>query len=302
MSPQFRYTPAVQEILRVYSGLLTVRQIFYRLVSMGTIPNRLSNYNCLCHALKVARIKGEILWDRIEDRSRPLTEGEDYGWLAPEDYFQMILDNYESAEDTFRDSHQLYSLPFWFKQPHYVEVWIEKDALSGVFRQVTDPFKVSLIVCRGYQSISNINDAVQRMASLLQEHNRDPVILYFGDFDPRGENIPEVIERDFDSLGFDVEINKVALTREQIDQLHLIPQPCKKSDVMADNWMAKEGDNVWELDAIEPKMLISIVKSAIDEYFDKTVFEERSRVLRGRQTQIKQMILEQLGESKEGTL
>lgn len=292
---KFRYAPAVQEILRVYSGVLTVRQIFYRLVSMGTIPNRLSNYNCLCHALKIARIKGEIAWGRIEDRSRPLTEGEDYGWLTPEDYFQEILTNYENAEDTFRDSYQDYSLPLWFKQPYYVEVWIEKDALAGVFSQVTNPLRVPLIVCRGYQSISNIHAAIQRMAPLLGE-DREPVILYFGDYDPRGENIPEVIQQDFESLDFDVEINKIALTREQIAQLHLIPQPCKKSDVMADNWMVKEGDNVWELDAIEPNMLMSIIKSAIEKYFDQTVFEERNRLLEQRQTVIKQMILQELDE------
>ena len=68
-------------------------------------------------------------------------------------------------------------------QPNYLEVWLEKDALSGIFEDVPGRYGVTLNVGRGYDgwaSIHNAREAARRT---------DDTVLYFGDFDPSGEDM-----------------------------------------------------------------------------------------------------------------
>jgi hypothetical protein len=77
-------------------------------------------------------------------------EREDY---TAEDRYRRALDEYEGAEQTFRNS--TFYTGLWTFQPEYVEVWVEKDALARILREITGKYMVSLIVCKGYQSITN---------------------------------------------------------------------------------------------------------------------------------------------------
>jgi hypothetical protein len=249
--------------------------------------------------MKDERITGRIPWARIVDSSKPMflqaeDERED---VDAETKFERAKDNYDSAEDTFRQTR--FYTSFWTYQPEYVEVWVEKDALARILKEITDKYMVSLIVCKGYQSITNEKNRRDYYLSreLLSQHqiedlNRTPrkaTIIYFGDYDPRGENIPQVIKRDFSRLGYTATLQKVALTPEQISANHLIPAPCKKTDSMATAWIANHGDQVYELDALEPNVLRKIVEDSINAHFNADKYRERNEYMTAENTRLEQM-------------
>lgn len=102
---------------------LTLRQLYYQLVSRGIIPNVQKEYARLSSLLTDARYCGLIDWEAIEDRIR-----------VPEipQEFDDVLDLIEAAKNSYR-------LPRWEGQKYYVELYTEKDALSSVlFRLLKD--------------------------------------------------------------------------------------------------------------------------------------------------------------------
>lgn len=69
--------PVVQQSLDVVSEFfvpLTLRQIFYRLVSALHIPNTVAAYKRLSRILVKARLEGDFPWDKMEDRTREFAE------------------------------------------------------------------------------------------------------------------------------------------------------------------------------------------------------------------------------------
>jgi 5S rRNA maturation endonuclease (ribonuclease M5) len=299
-----KYLEAILEVLKTQTGQLTDRQIHYRLVAKGFYANTRSSYNHLTKVLKDERINGAIPWERIVDSSKPMflraqDEREDF---SAQDKFENAKETYDSAEETFRDA-DFYS-SFWSGQPEYVEVWVEKDALARILKEITDAYMVSLLVCKGYQSITNeknrseyyhnIEHVTQHQIEDLHQDARKVTIIYFGDYDPRGENIPEVIKRDFARLGYTATLDKVALTPAQIEQYHLLAAPCKKSDNMANHWIEQHGDVSYELDALEPNVLRQIVKQNIEAHIDQDALAKRNEYTKQENTKLAELINEYL--------
>ena len=78
----------------------------------------------------------------------------------------------------------------WRETECYVEVWLEKDALSGVVMPITADYDVPLMVARGYASLSFLHSAAEAIGDL-----EVPAFIYhLGDFDPSGVNAGEKIE------------------------------------------------------------------------------------------------------------
>lgn len=179
--------PAVQKILSEYNIKLTIRQVFYRLVTVGILRNTVSQYNLLDGALTKARWDGKIPFTAFEDRVRAFQGGEDSYYDEPEDVFESAKESYESAEETFKNSYGYFDLPYWWNQPKYVEVWLEKDALAGLFQQVTNRRHVRLAPCREYPSVSFLYEGAQHLRTVPED--KEIVILYFGDYDVRGVDI-----------------------------------------------------------------------------------------------------------------
>src|SRR5262245_26216157 len=147
---------------------MTVRQVFYALVSRQDVENIRSRYQAVGDALVAARKEGTIPWEWIEDRLRvPRTVAM---WSNLADFATTAVARYR------RD--------VWATQPHYVEVWVEKDALSGIFEGVLEPFGVTLNVGRGYDGWDSIKNA----ADSLNARNAS-TLLYWGDLDPSGEHM-----------------------------------------------------------------------------------------------------------------
>jgi hypothetical protein len=271
--------PAIATIIGQYSGMkLTVRQIYYRLVAAQLIENNVSSYQRIVKVLGYARRQGLISYDSIEDRTRAVHSPEK-PIETPEAFFNKFYNALQYLDD-------YYTIPKWYGQKDIVQVWVEKEALSSLFRQVTDVLGVDLVVCRGYPSLTLLHEASERLLHGFDDHTDSPNlhIVYFGDFDPSGadiqRNVDEVLDEDFD---VDVDLERKAITREQIDFYNIPPAPAKKSDSRYNGFVEREGV-AWqvELDAIEPRKLQGIIRTSVNHFYDSDIATERDDELERR--------------------
>lgn len=227
---------------------MTLRQIYYQLVRKHIIGNNTGQYKRLSNALRKARHMGLIPWEWMEDRGRqPRAVGM---WVDLIDFL-----------DTVRDS---YRKDIWENQPRYFEIWLEKDALSGIFSEITDEYGITLMVGRGYSSWSALKDAADR----FRQVDKPVSIMYFGDFDPSGEDIARVLEDSLNELGSYPRVKKVALTYEDIQAHQLPPALAKKTDTRAKAFIEKYGDISVELDALPLKVLKARIRESIAQNLD----------------------------------
>lgn len=156
----------------------------------------------------------------------------------------------------------------WLDQDNYVEVWLEKDALSTVISRIaTDIYGVPVAVNRGYGSFSFIREGAER----IESNDKSLHILYFGDFDPSGEDMVRDLQNrivKYSSGERMARVHKIALTKAQIKEYNIPEVPPKEKDVRTEAFVEKHGSKTAELDAIDPKVLQVIVKEAIENYID----------------------------------
>lgn len=260
----------VKEILEelVSYKPLTLRQVYYRLVGKGYIDNTNSQYVMLSKLLKWARIDGHVSWSDIEDRVRAYHGGG--GWDN--------VDNYVNCE--INSLFRYYSRDLSQSQPKYIEIWIEKDALSSIFTRAAGKYNVPVTVCRGFSSVSFLNDFKERLDR--RSEDRPAVMLYFGDFDPSGVEMLETMEITLqEELGITgIEFKRVGLLKEDIEKYKLPnnPDAIKKTDTRAEKHVQKYGELAVELDALSPDILEHKIQDAIEAEFDMEAFEEEKQV------------------------
>lgn len=242
----------IDEYLHV--GLrLTLRQLYYQLVSRNIIENLERAYKNLGTLVKNGRLAGLIDWGAIEDRGRrPVVPTE----------FNDLGDLIESAIESYR-------LPRWGGQDRYVELWVEKDALSGVLAPLASEYHVTMMVNRGYSSVSAMYDAAQQRF-MAHCDRKSLTVLYLGDHDPSGEDMVRDIRDRLTLLshGLDIAVEKVAITWDQVQQFAPPPNPTKKTDSRASAYVAKYGHECWEVDALPPDVLQRLVRSEIEYHLD----------------------------------
>jgi len=255
---------AVNKILDEYSFPLTLRQIYYRLVAKNAIPNKRSAYNGLSKILVKARENGEVDDTRIEDRSRGVLEAPK-GYDSPEEFIESMKRFFKASPPA------LYHANLWGGQDTFVEVWIEKDALSRVIQQIAEPLRVTVAPSRGYSSYTFIKrDAVDNRFDEI-DPKKPIIILDFRDHDPSGIQMTEDLQTRFTTYGKgrSIEVKRIALTIDQVRQHDLPPNPTKIADTRSGKYRTRFGDKCWELDAIEPGELQKIVRDAIEGCIDK---------------------------------
>jgi hypothetical protein len=249
---------------------MTLRQVHYRLVSRDDVthPNTISAYNTLGGWLRDDRLGGLVPWEWMEDRLRVAK-----GW-------QMWTDPAEFLSDVQSD---YYRNP-WQDQSHYVEVWCEKDALSGIFSDALSTYGVTLNIGRGYDGWSSIKRAADRYY-LRKEEGIDTTVLYFGDFDPSGEDMHRSLIERFATLGVYPEIPKVALTHE--DARRLPGDVTKADDTRAAAFVAKYGDLAVELDALPVDELRRRIRQGVEEWMDMDALSENARIEREQRRKLR---------------
>ena len=165
----------------------------------------------------------------------------------------------------------------WQEQDHYVEVMVEKEALAGILEPITRQYHVSLLVNKGYASASAMHEVAMRLEVQEDEEDKSCHILYLGDHDPSGIDMVRDIQDRLATFGRHPEIERVALTYDQIKQYSLPPNPAKKSDPRAKRYYEQYGNKSWELDALDPEVLSNVLETAIQGHMDLGRYNETIR-------------------------
>ena len=242
----------INTILEEYRNdgyVLTLRQLYYQLVSKDIIPNNDREYAKLSNILKKGRMAGIVDWSAIEDRVR-----------VPKLPYWV-----RDVQHAIQDTIEQYRVDRMQGQQRNIEIWVEKDALSNVLFRVTSKYHIRLMVNRGYSSISAMYDAHRRLRS-------GDVILYFGDHDPSGKDMVRDIRERMEEFGREVDVRPVALTMEQIRRFNPPPNPAKITDPRAKWYIREYGRTSWELDALAPRELIRLAEEAVEELIDLDLY------------------------------
>lgn len=261
---------------------LTLRQIYYQLVGGGIIENNKSEYTQLSRLLKYARLDGKIEWSVIEDRVRAFRDLR--GWADRGEFI-------ESETNNFLDGYRRDLLS---NQKKYIEIWIEKDALSSLFVRTASPYCVPVMVCRGFTSISVLNDYRERIRE-VQDTGRSITMLYFGDFDPSGMEMLSAMKKNLnDEMGIEgMEYKRIALSKGDITRYKLPHQPeaIKAKDTRTGKHLARYGALAVELDALPPAVLVKKIKDSIEAEIDLELYH--------REMEIYEDELERIGDLRE---
>jgi len=251
---------AANEIIVDFQGQgfdLTLRQLYYQFVSKALIPNKQSEYDKLGVVINKGRLAGLIDWNAIVDRTRNLV-GNTH-WSAPQDIMKACINSYA------RDK--------WEGQPNRVEVWIEKDALIGVIAGICEELDVDYFSCRGYTSQSEMWRASRRLLRYERE-KQHPIILHLGDHDPSGIDMTRDIQERLHMFRSTVEVERIALNMDQIEELEPPPNPAKLTDKRAAAYVEQYGMQSWELDALSPQYITDLIEKHVGMYIDEDIKEE----------------------------
>lgn len=256
-------------IINEYEGkgyTLTLRQLYYQFVARGLIENTERSYKNLGSLVTDARMAGLLPWDGIEDRAR-----EHHDWMINED-----------MKSIFEDIHLNYAVNVWDRQDYYVEVWVEKEALGNVVERPCNRWRVPYMSCKGYLSASQAWRAGERFEEAF-DRGQQCVLIHLGDHDPSGIDMTR--DND-DRLAIfarqNVEVRRIALNMDQVTRYRPPPNPAKMTDTRASDYVARYGNESWELDALQPEVIDQLVNDEIESLIDterwnEALAEERSK-------------------------
>ena len=257
----------MNEIIESYVGkgfMLTIRQLYYQLVARDIIENSQKSYKRVTSIANDARLAGLMDWDAIEDRTRDFVRRT--RWKNG----QQIL---EAAASSFH-------VDMWQHQPRRVFVIIEKEALVGVLTPVCQKYDTPILAARGYPSCTVLRDfALEDIMPFMD--TQDVTILHLGDHDPScidmTRDLTERIRLFSRDEGHTVELVRLALTMEQIQERSPPPNPAKTTDSRFQQYMEQFGNESWELDALPPEYLVNLVETEILERVEEAQWQADQR-------------------------
>jgi hypothetical protein len=258
--------------------ILTLRQLHYQFVKSNWIVNHDTAYKKLGCILDDCKYAGIIDWDNIEDRGR-------------QPYIPYYVRDVEHA---LQDTIAQYRINRQQGQNVYIELWTEKDALSGILKRSTEKYHIQLVVNKGYTSSSAIYNAYQRFIWPIEKQKKKVIILYFGDHDPSGldmiRDIRERLEFMLENGNNNVlcgeknisdcfEVRPIGLTMEQIKRYNLPPNPTKMTDTRSNKYIQEHGKTCWEVDALKPQVLTELVETEIKWIINMNMFEKMLQLM-----------------------
>jgi hypothetical protein len=206
-------------------------------------------------------LAGLIDWDYLQDCTRNLAR----------------LDHWNTPGGVFESAAQSYHRDLWLGQDYYVEVWIEKDALVGVIEGVCKRWDVPYFSCRGYTRQSEMWGAGQRLLERLQVGQKVRII-HLGDHDPSGLDMSRDIQDRLRTFVFfhlasvhghdpleneDFKMERIALNMDQVSRYRPPSNPAKISDSRARAYIHEHGRESWELDALDPDVLVALIEGVL---------------------------------------
>ncbi len=280
----------LQHCIRVVSDQLDVgiersaRGVYYDLVGEGLVEQdrpdengkaTKKNYRRVVETIAAAKLKGEFPLEWLRDDLRPVRHGNitaasmdvDQALLEVESYLRWLPGMLIKADR-------------WYQQPIVPIVIVEKDTLVGTIRRPCDEAQVPWYVCRGYSSLTGLF-ALAEYLHRVQNEARWPMrmkVLYLGDHDPEGMNIPVVVEKRIAELyaikGWSNppgSWERIALTYEQAKELGAPSMALHMKSSRAKGYIEKYGHEAWEIEAMPSVMVQRLLREALDAVFQLSV-------------------------------
>jgi len=278
--PETKFTEAVtrdidraNQIMEDYATQgyeLTLRQLYYQFVARGWIANNVREYKRLGDVVAKGRLSGLIDWNHLVDRTRGMEQNSH--WSDPESIIASAANSY--------------AVDKWQGQRYRPEVWVEKEALAGIVERACRELDIPWFCCRGYTSLSEIWAGAMRLLSYRQKQKQTPVIIHLGDHDPSGIDMSrDITDRVRLFCGFGVKVHRIALNMDQIIRYNPPPNPAKTTDSRSKSYIEEYGEESWELDALEPGVLVQLIRDSVlalrqnDKYEALEAEEENDRQL-----------------------
>jgi len=252
--------------------VLTLRQLYYQLVSRDIIPNKQTEYKRLGSIVNDARLAGLIDWNSIEDRTRNLCS----------------LAHWDTPQSIVSSAAKQYRVDMWEGQEWRPEVWIEKDALLGVIEGVCEELDMPFFSCRGYTSQSEMWGASVRLLRYAKA-GQIPIIYHLGDHDPSGKDMTRDIRDRMEMFMGGIKLDRLALNMDQIEHYHPPPNPAKTTDSRYAGYIAEFGEESWELDALEPSVIAALIRVAVGRLIDVPTWKKRTAKTDRERSQLEKM-------------
>lgn len=277
---------------------LTLRQLYYQFVARALIPNTQRSYKRLGDIVNKARMAGLLDWSYIEDRTRNLES----------------ITHWNDPAHIVGGAARSFATDLWANQPTRVEVWVEKEALAGVIERSAARYDCAWFSCRGYVSQSEMHGAAQRIGRYIEagqnvvvlhlgDHDpsgldmtrdiaarldtfttQDYLNAHAGEFAggeveggvtvKTSEIRRKMAERTHAAPGDALEVRRIALTWDQVEQYAPPPNPAKQTDARFEKYASEYGDESWELDALDPQVLDDLITAEVDELVDQDAYDQ----------------------------
>lgn len=251
---RIRWQPVLEraaEIVLSYDTNVTLRQVFYQLVSEHLIPNTRTAYNTLSSYSAKARRDG--WFPPLIDPNREISR------------YYPTFDEPQAAIDWV---NEIYRRERAGTQDYNIYIAVEKMALAEQLKSWFMSWGISILVLRGYSSQTYADDIRKH----VEEDGRESVLIYAGDFDPSGEDILRDFKERTDCWDNDT---KVALTKRQIIDYDLPPMMGKVTDSRSAKFIIEHGELIQvELDALRPNDLRKLYTDELNKWWDEKRYKK----------------------------
>jgi hypothetical protein len=233
---------------------VTVRGVFYRMVSRGlVVKDQTRGYAAVQRQVLAMRREGLLPYTWIADGTRTTYRPSTWDGVGE------VLDN----------AAKFYRRSLWTSQDVNLEIWVEKDAISGVIYPVTSEWDVPLMVARGFSS----ETFLWTVAQDIIESEKETCIYHLGDHDASGvlaakrigERLQDLVS---DEDGPPISFKRLAVTADQIEAWDLPTRPGKPSP----HSNGFTGPSV-EVDAVNSETLRQLVRDAIKLHADEEALQ-----------------------------
>lgn len=202
---------------------------------------------------------------------------------------------------------------YWAAQDYYIQLMVEKVDLVTLFKPVCQKYHVPIANCRGWSSILQRADLVERFKT-AEEMGKTCVLLYVGDLDPDGLRISETMMKNLEDIaqatGYDPSnliIDRVGLNYDFVKKAKLTmidgletgsgrrldsPEHPNHYKDYVQEYLRTIGPRKCEANAlvIRPEMGRNLCEQAIQKYLGEDPFSAAEAELRKRKAEVESLL------------
>lgn len=252
-----RVLAAVDDVLDRYADQLplSLRQIFYVLVSDQVLPKTERAYKNLCEHLGMARRSGRLDWSMIRDDTQVVVQAPT-SFAGPIDFWRTL----RGAAEEYRRNRQ-------DGQPVRLELWCETAGMVPQLSRIGAEYGLATYSGGGFDGLAGKHDAAERAVV----SDVETVVLHVGDLDPSGIHLFNALAEDVAAFaaaaGARIRFERVAVTADQVERYALPTAPPKASDHRSFT------GNTTQSEALPPDVLATVVREAIEAHRDPDVHQ-----------------------------